>query len=76
MQSNNKKPCGSCAAAAATPATAAPAGITPSSTVAGSVPLQTSNTQQPGTYQSPKGGSRKSRKSRKHRKHKKSRRVR
>ena len=66
-ENKNKKSCESCSAAAVTP---------PSSTVAGSVPEKTSNTQPFGTFQSPKGGSRRVKKTRRHRKHKKTRRVR
>ena len=66
-QSGSKKSCNTCSSSTAPT-------ITPSSTVAGSVPLQTSNTQAFGKWQSPKGGYRKTRRSR--RKHKRSRRVR
>ena len=65
--SGPKKSCNTCSSATV------PA-ITPSSTVSGSVPLQSSNTQAFGEWQSSKGGYRKTRRSR--RKHKRSRRVR
>jgi len=65
-QSGPKKGCNTCSSSTAPT-------ITPSSTIAGSVPLETPGAKF-GEYQSTRGGYRKTRRSR--RKHKRSRRVR